>query len=1517
MTDRPREQADSISSTDQAALQSLQQEIRLHQRHDASKSVLNRGLSAVWDRFQEETSSVETLKSFYRDAERKLATGDAEAKAQTVKEIARVVEADRKALESRETATHYAGGFLKTAGLFLQGRIGLASTVGVYALDQWNPNASWQGQIADVSLGGLKGGGMKAMFHALGHHSQTAMAKGVMLGMGNSVLDVGLSRQTYNHGLFNGLGDTLSSAADLKARAIDGAVFVASEGMFRGGNYLTRGAVKESPMLSTMFTGTAFGMSSGGVGEYMRQKSAGEEINLNKIVEHAAIQGLIDTAAASFGGLQADRQLRARLGENIQRMNLNLRDRATELKHQVLNATDSLINGSQWTPALAGIPNGFGESVRPAETSRPVNTARPESAGARPQDLVPTVLHMSSNGLGHGDNAGRSGANIDNLVSGSGRGDSPSAVRRPEGTAATPPAKVVIEVPNDLVPAANELNRLARKLIEPTAGEAEKEAVVACLKSNPRLREFAIKLAEVKNNQALSEVVRDSFDVGSLPALRTYRTILGDKSTHELWDELKSNFFPALRMEKHSAGYQSAVRTYLEMYPELKPATEAFARKCADLAIVESLDVVLGTSHAQNLRAKILETTQGQPQPPAAPEIEAKDDGGVPKTSKPAAIVSELPPEVDRKGPVATPEKAASEPIVPQSASDRLFAERINSLTVGTPAEKSAAARALAPEVDKLNDEGFLRWMQAIDSPEAMALGLESTKSSRVSKVMSALGDRLFELSDQTFLRWKEVAVNKLLDGWKLESEAFDSLPISVQKEFLSKIPSLEAGREQQWRSEAGNSSARYVPAEATAPEWAKDATIAGREQQDQQRDRQQDRGQKWRQPWKPRFFDTLDNRIDLMVHVVEAMQAAPASITPELKQKVLRLGAADKEGLIGVLDAVGYRQAGRDAPYSWVEGDPRVEANRRLLAELAPQAQNMEPLKYLFQFLRERNSAGAYAAAQEMQPPSAAPKKLSEILDELVTAKKQAGEPVDDGQVEVEARQRLSQLTRDANQHWTEVRKLLSDLASGRIQSPRPGEAGAGNRQDGRPAQSESPAKQEPVRESQPLAEDTTAVGPRVSPAPRQIADADFVLQVKPERPFQYNKPYEDLLVHSAEYEFTHDGRKAIEFPSQAHAEAFAKYVSKYFQAVMPADTIVAMPEQMGRIPEMRIAFKGTGIGFEGPVVLDANGSVIGLAVSGPAGEPIFVPARSPKTASRRNNGQDILLDYGNGKTITIPAESTHRIRLEKPPEAKPEAMPEAKPEATGIPEDDASRLRYVRQRVKASMPNNAVTAGRGPNGELITVNNSAADDGAFRRTVELAGQYIRYEFKNGDVITRFADKSYEVSIVNGPTFKLEGKPATPQPAPPAPPEQITPPPAPPAPLEQITPQPAPPAPPEQIAPQPAPPAPPEKIAPQPAPVPVEPPQPEARKAGELPAAPAAEVNLFAGVAVPRKLRVEVAQKAMDWFESMKDSSQFKMFRDNEEIKGQGLPKGTTVRQLFLYMKKPVPPEWQSKLSS
>ena len=51
--------------------------------------------------------------------------------------------------------------------------------------------------------------------------------------------------------------------------------------------------------------GTTFGFSAGATTEIARQRSAGEDFSLGRVLERGGIQAAVDSLAASPGGLQA------------------------------------------------------------------------------------------------------------------------------------------------------------------------------------------------------------------------------------------------------------------------------------------------------------------------------------------------------------------------------------------------------------------------------------------------------------------------------------------------------------------------------------------------------------------------------------------------------------------------------------------------------------------------------------------------------------------------------------------------------------------------------------------------------------------------------------------------------------------------------------------------------------------------------------------------------------------------------------------------------------------------------------------------------------------------------------------------------------------------------------------------------------------------------------------------------------------------------------------------------------
>lgn len=195
----------------------------------------------------------------------------------------------------------------------MRGRVGLAGTVALFALDQMSPRDSFKTQLADLAMGAAKGSLLKGRFNLLGKKNVGIAAKGVGLGVSSRLLELGLTRQTYMEpdsqlSLRRGLARTVQGSFSREALLTDVVVFAGACGLLKGANSLSLGRVEGSPLLKTVLTGTTFGVSGGATGELMRQQAAGQNLDLWQGVKRGLIQGGVDGVAAAGGGLQARSQ---------------------------------------------------------------------------------------------------------------------------------------------------------------------------------------------------------------------------------------------------------------------------------------------------------------------------------------------------------------------------------------------------------------------------------------------------------------------------------------------------------------------------------------------------------------------------------------------------------------------------------------------------------------------------------------------------------------------------------------------------------------------------------------------------------------------------------------------------------------------------------------------------------------------------------------------------------------------------------------------------------------------------------------------------------------------------------------------------------------------------------------------------------------------------------------------------------------------------------------------------------
>jgi hypothetical protein len=353
----------SPAKADIAALNTLSLQIEAHKKHDKKESWLARGVGYITTLNTRSDDSIKDMERLKQKASRELEKGDKQAFAATKKEIEAKIKSDRETLGWKDEVTRYGGGFAKTAALFAKGPIGVALTLGLHGAAEAKVGDSRLATLADLGLGAAKGGAMRLVFNKIGDHTMSAAGKGVTLGILNSALESGLTRQNYldkTNGTFttssfrNGLIHSLSSSLDPQARALDGAIFLAGHGIFKGLDHTTGGALARSKMLSTMFTGGSFGLSSGAVGELMRQKEAGEKIDPLQIAIRGALQAGTDSLAAGFGHAASDPHVHGRIRSFTEDNLSALRESFKHLQREANERLDRLVGPGRLAAGTAG-----------------------------------------------------------------------------------------------------------------------------------------------------------------------------------------------------------------------------------------------------------------------------------------------------------------------------------------------------------------------------------------------------------------------------------------------------------------------------------------------------------------------------------------------------------------------------------------------------------------------------------------------------------------------------------------------------------------------------------------------------------------------------------------------------------------------------------------------------------------------------------------------------------------------------------------------------------------------------------------------------------------------------------------------------------------------------------------------------------------------------------------------------------------------------------------------------------
>ncbi len=218
--------------------------------------------------------------------------------------------------KTRQSFNRFTAETLKTASLFSRGRIGFASAILTHGLDQVRANESTADGALDFALGGLKGASMRGLFSLTSKNFEHAASKGMALGIGNRAADIAFNRQT--------LLDPSSALERLERETTnrnlwiyDGATFALGEGLFGGANKLSRGRLAKSELLGGMSMGGSFGIVNGGSQELIRQRQAGEDLQLSKVARSAGREAAVGMIGSAMGLKLSDPRFHASVKEGL------------------------------------------------------------------------------------------------------------------------------------------------------------------------------------------------------------------------------------------------------------------------------------------------------------------------------------------------------------------------------------------------------------------------------------------------------------------------------------------------------------------------------------------------------------------------------------------------------------------------------------------------------------------------------------------------------------------------------------------------------------------------------------------------------------------------------------------------------------------------------------------------------------------------------------------------------------------------------------------------------------------------------------------------------------------------------------------------------------------------------------------------------------------------------------------------------------------------------------------------
>lgn len=438
------------SSGPQNSFRALDAQIEAHQERDKNRSVLGWTVSQF---YRSDENSLESMQRLREQAAQAQASGDTATAARLQGQIAQHIKTDESATNFQDELSHYIGGGLKTAALFLGPGllsrkklpiIGMAATVGLYGADQAKVgdfNFDNAGAFtADFLEGGVKGGALRSVFGLLGQkmHASNIAVKGMAMGTSSRLIETGLSRNNWmtdgSLDLGKGGGALWNTVAQPKALLADAALFTVAHGMAKGANAMTNGALSR-PFYQNVLTSGTFGLSNGTYAEIMRQQETNPNASLNwgEVVKRGLLQGGVDAIAGAPGGLAMDPGFRRAPVQTMRADARAIGENFGQMKDTVLDTTSGFLNRT--TSSLSDwMTPGGGPQFAYATATAGGGRYGGDFTAPRPMSERLGATYMTAQNTG-ADVTGTGGQRVLSDASG---------VQRAPGEVVAPPAEVVV-----------------------------------------------------------------------------------------------------------------------------------------------------------------------------------------------------------------------------------------------------------------------------------------------------------------------------------------------------------------------------------------------------------------------------------------------------------------------------------------------------------------------------------------------------------------------------------------------------------------------------------------------------------------------------------------------------------------------------------------------------------------------------------------------------------------------------------------------------------------------------------------------------------------------------------------------------------------------------------------------------------------------------------------------------------------------------------------------------------------